>query len=72
MLLKMANYAYEDRAQEAVHGGGVALNSVANGRILHETPFEEVCIQPAPGIPVGRWGQPFTCITSSWVNPGNS
>jgi len=30
-------------------GGGVALNSVANGRILREGPFEEVFIQPAAG-----------------------
>jgi carbamoyltransferase len=29
--------------------GGVALNSVANGRILRETPFEEIYIQPAAG-----------------------
>jgi carbamoyltransferase len=29
--------------------GGVALNSVANGRILKETPFEELYIQPAAG-----------------------
>ena len=29
--------------------GGVALNSVANGRIIRETPFEEVFIQPAAG-----------------------
>ena len=29
--------------------GGVALNSVANGRILRETPFEELYIQPSAG-----------------------
>jgi len=29
--------------------GGVALNSVANGRILNETPFEDLFIQPAAG-----------------------
>ena len=29
--------------------GGVALNAVANGRILRETPFEELYIQPAAG-----------------------
>jgi carbamoyltransferase len=29
--------------------GGVALNAVANGRILAETPFEELYIQPAAG-----------------------
>ena len=27
--------------------GGVALNAVANGRILRETPFEQVFVQPA-------------------------
>lgn len=29
--------------------GGVALNCVANGKILRETPFEKVWIQPAAG-----------------------
>lgn len=36
--------------------GGVALNSVANGRILRETPFEEVWIQPAAGDSGGALG----------------
>jgi carbamoyltransferase len=29
--------------------GGVALNSVMNSRLLHETPFEHIFIQPAAG-----------------------
>jgi len=29
--------------------GGVALNAVANGRILQETPFRELYVQPAAG-----------------------
>jgi carbamoyltransferase len=29
--------------------GGCALNSVANGKLLIETPFRETCIQPAAG-----------------------
>ena len=29
--------------------GGVALNAVANGRIIPETPFEELYVQPAAG-----------------------
>lgn len=29
--------------------GGCALNSVANGKLLVETPFRETCIQPAAG-----------------------
>lgn len=36
--------------------GGVALNSVANGRILRETPFEELFIQPAAGDSGGSLG----------------
>ena len=36
--------------------GGVALNSVANGRILLETPFEELFIQPAAGDAGGAVG----------------
>src|SRR2546425_4523403 len=36
--------------------GGVALNSVANGRILRETPVEQVYIQPAAGDGGGAGG----------------
>jgi carbamoyltransferase len=36
--------------------GGVAMNSVANGRILRETPFEELYIQPAAGDSGGALG----------------
>lgn len=36
--------------------GGVALNSVANGRILRETPFEEIFVQPSAGDGGGAIG----------------
>ena len=36
--------------------GGVALNSVANGRIINETPFEDLYIQPAAGDGGGALG----------------
>lgn len=36
--------------------GGVGLNSVANGRILRETPFDELFIQPAAGDSGGALG----------------
>jgi len=36
--------------------GGVALNSVANGRILRETPIEDLYIQPAAGDSGGAIG----------------
>ena len=36
--------------------GGVALNSVANGRILRETPFEDIYVQPSAGDGGGAIG----------------
>jgi carbamoyltransferase len=36
--------------------GGVALNSVANGRIVRETPIEELYVQPAAGDSGGAVG----------------
>lgn len=46
-LLRMAyRNAPNDRLCLA---GGCALNSVANGKIFHETPFRETVIQPAAG-----------------------
>ena len=36
--------------------GGVALNCVGNGRILRETPFENLWIQPAAGDAGGALG----------------
>lgn len=39
--------------------GGVALNCVANGRILRESPFSNVWIQPAAGDAGGSLGAAF-------------
>lgn len=56
-LLKMANHAYERTGlKKLCIAGGVALNSVANGRIMRETAFEEVFIPPAPGDSGGALG----------------
>jgi carbamoyltransferase len=56
-LIKMANHAYEQTGlKKLCLAGGVALNSVANGRILRETPFEELYIQPAAGDSGGALG----------------
>jgi carbamoyltransferase len=56
-LLKMANYAHQRTGcKNLVMAGGVALNSVANGRIIRETPFENVYIQPAAGDAGGALG----------------
>jgi carbamoyltransferase len=56
-LLKMAHRAYERTGLKRLcMAGGVALNSVANGRIMRETPFEDVYIQPAAGDSGGALG----------------
>jgi len=56
-MLKMARHAYDrSGSKNLVMAGGVALNSVANGRIIRETPFENVYIQPAAGDSGGALG----------------
>ena len=50
ILLKMANYIHEKFPVENLClGGGVALNGVANYRILKEGPFKNIHIPPSPG-----------------------
>ena len=50
VLLRMARHAQEITGEESLClAGGVALNCVANGRILREGPFKDVWIQPAAG-----------------------
>jgi carbamoyltransferase len=57
MLLKMAGHLHRETGLKRLClAGGVALNSVANGRILRETPFEELFIQPAAGDGGGALG----------------
>jgi len=57
ILLKMARHAYESTGlKKLCMAGGVTLNSVANGRILRELPFEDVWIQPAAGDSGGALG----------------
>jgi len=57
VLLGMANHVYKETGLKRLcMAGGVALNSVANGRILRETPFEELYIQPSAGDGGGAVG----------------
>jgi carbamoyltransferase len=56
-LLAMANYVHQETGlTKLCMAGGVALNSVANGRILRETPFEDIYIQPSAGDGGGAMG----------------
>jgi len=57
ILLKMAAAAQKKTgSKNLVLAGGVALNSAANGRIMRESPFENVYIQPAAGDAGGAIG----------------
>ena len=49
-LVHMGRHVHEKTGlRRLCLAGGVALNCVANGRLLRETPFEELYIQPAAG-----------------------
>ena len=83
VMLKMAAYAHrETGARKLCMAGGVALNCVGNGRILRESPFEDIWIQPAAGdagsaagIALAIWhrylGQPRVSPerTGAWASP---
>ena len=57
IVLRMANFAHQQTGSKNLcMAGGVALNCVANGRILREGPFDDVWIQPAAGDAGGALG----------------
>jgi len=59
ILLGMARRVHDEfGVKRLCMAGGVALNSVANGRILRETPIEELYIQPSAGDGGGAVGAP--------------
>jgi carbamoyltransferase len=56
-LLKLLNVLHRQTGSKNLcMAGGVSLNSKANGRILRETPFERLFIQPAAGDSGGALG----------------
>jgi carbamoyltransferase len=57
ILLRMVEQIHKETNQLNIClAGGVALNCVANGRILREGPFENIWIQPAAGDAGGAIG----------------
>ncbi len=57
IVLRMGNHVYKETGQKNLClAGGVALNCVANGRLLREGPFGKIWIQPAAGDAGGAMG----------------
>jgi carbamoyltransferase len=57
IVMRMARHAHEVTGEKNLClAGGVALNCVANGKLLREGPFENVWIQPAAGDAGGALG----------------
>ena len=63
VVLRVAHHAHNlTGSDQAVLGGGVALNCVANGRLLREGPFSEIWVQPA----AGDAGSALGCALWAW------
>jgi carbamoyltransferase len=65
-MLGMARRAHEQTgARRLCLAGGVALNCVANGRLLREGPFDDLWIQPA----AGDAGAALGAALAAWHGP---
>lgn len=57
VVLKMVHHVYQEtKSENLCLAGGVALNCVANGKILKNGPFKNIYIQPAAGDAGGAVG----------------
>jgi len=57
IILRMARHVHAaTKMKHLCLAGGVALNCVANGRILREGPFDKIWVQPAAGDAGGALG----------------
>ncbi|MEC9339876.1 MAG: carbamoyltransferase [Pseudomonadota bacterium] len=60
IVLRLARTVHRETGESRLClAGGVALNCVANGRLLREGPFDELWIQPAAGDAGGALGAAF-------------
>src|SRR5262245_1232743 len=60
VMLRLARTAHQETgARNLCLAGGVALNCVGNGRLLRESPFEKIWIQPAAGDAGGAIGAAY-------------
>ncbi|MFC1599550.1 carbamoyltransferase [Patescibacteria group bacterium] len=72
IMLKIANHVQKETGQENLClSGGVALNCVANGRLLKESNFKKIFIQPASGDAGGALGAALFTHHAILENPRN-
>jgi len=72
VMIKIANHLYrQTRMKNLCLAGGVALNCVANGRILRDCPYEDIFIQPAAGDAGGAIGVAYFIYNSLLKNERN-
>jgi carbamoyltransferase len=63
VILRIARHVHNQTGMKNLClAGGVALNCVANGRVLRESPFENVWIQPS----AGDAGNALGCAMLAW------
>lgn len=73
IVLKIARYAQRlTGANKLCLAGGVALNCVANGRLLREGPFQALWIQPAAGDAGGALGAALLAWYQYYDQPRHS
>ncbi|MGC3966068.1 MAG: carbamoyltransferase N-terminal domain-containing protein [Pirellulales bacterium] len=72
VMLRSARHVHKQTGMKnLVLAGGVALNCVANGRILREGPFENVWIQPAAGDAGGASARRSSFGINCWRTTGS-
>lgn len=70
VVLRLARTIHEETGMRHLClAGGVALNCVANGRLLREGPFEDIWIQPAAGDAGGALGASLSVWHEYLENP---
>ena len=71
-IFSALNYLHKITGEENIcMAGGVALNSVANGKILKKTPFKKIWIQPAASDAGGSLGAAYYVYNSILENKRN-
>ena len=73
IVMRMARHVYKLTGEKYLClAGGVALNCVANGKLLREGPYDDIWIQPAAGDAGGALGAAFFTWYQYLDNPRNA